>query len=384
MQPIQIANAGLSLLIAAQALFLLPVLLGRPERRSGTNRWLAALLGVFALNNMLDIFGTLSGVEDYPAMTAVSVVLIALMGPLALRHIETALPGRCPERPLRTWAPVLLMALLIMPWLFLTKAEMDRAATADVTVTPLLLASGIGVMLCLPLLVGHLGLCLWRAVQVTRQAAAAATGLDAARLAWLSLLTRGILGMWAVFVCSLVLTLLGLEQVVELLANVAYLVVIYGLSILALGRPEVFTPPREAGEKVMAFLAAPVAKYRKSALTPDDIARLLGKADHAMGQRALWRESGLTLPVLARHIGASVNDLSQALNEGRQVNFFDYVNGFRVEAVKQALSDPGMAGRPVLDLALDAGFNSKSAFNAAFKKLTGQTPSAYRAATAPG
>lgn len=384
MQPFQIANAGLSLLIAAQALFLVPVLLGRPERRSSSNRWLAALLAAFALNNMLDIAGSLGGTDDAPAMMAINVVLIALMGPLALHHIETALPGGRLERPLRTWAPVWLMALLMLPWLFLTKADLEGATGADATLTPLLLACGIGAMLCLPLLVGHLGRCLWRAMRATRRAADAATGQDAARLAWLALLTRGFLGMWAVLVCSLALTLLGLEQLVELLANIAYLIVIYGLSILALGRPEVFVPPREAGEKVMALLAAPVTKYRKSALTPDDIARLLGKADHAMGQQALWRESGLTLPVLARHIGASVNDLSQALNEGRQVNFFDYVNGFRVEAVKRALSDPDMAGRPVLDLALDAGFNSKSAFNAAFKKLTGQTPSAYRAGSAVG
>jgi AraC-like DNA-binding protein len=51
-----------------------------------------------------------------------------------------------------------------------------------------------------------------------------------------------------------------------------------------------------------------------------------------------------------------------------------------VEEVRARLTDPGTKHLNILALGLDAGFASKSTFNQAFKKLTGQTPSAYRKA----
>lgn len=382
MEPFQIANAGLSLLIAAQALFMVPLLLYRPERRTRSNCWLAALLGVFALNNIVDIILGLSTLGDHPAVMAANLWLIAPMGPLAFCHIATALPGGGVQRPRLLWLPVLLIALFLSPFLALSPGDLASPVTAEGGRVWLVMLAGLGAILALATLIIHLGVCLWRAMRLIDAARKTDEADGSPRLAWLALLTRGLLVMWAVLTLSLLLTIIGGEQVVELAAGIAYLLAIYGLSLLALGRADAFAPPREMGQRVMAALTAPVAKYRKSALTAVDITRLLTKADHAMRHDALWRESGLTLPALARHIGASVNDLSQALNEGRRVNFFDYVNGFRVDAVKQALADPALRDRPVLDLALEAGFNSKSAFNAAFKKLTGETPSTYRSGLA--
>ena len=60
------------------------------------------------------------------------------------------------------------------------------------------------------------------------------------------------------------------------------------------------------------------------------------------------------------------------------VNFFDFVNRYRVEEVKQCLSNPAKDKDNIVTLALDAGFNSKSAFYAAFKKLTGMTPNQFK------
>ena len=59
-------------------------------------------------------------------------------------------------------------------------------------------------------------------------------------------------------------------------------------------------------------------------------------------------------------------------------NFFDYVNNYRVEEFKKLVNDPAKKDDKLIFLAYDAGFNSKSTFNTAFKKFTGQTPSDYR------
>jgi len=80
---------------------------------------------------------------------------------------------------------------------------------------------------------------------------------------------------------------------------------------------------------------------------------------------------------VATALQISTNHLSQVINENLDKNFFDFVNGYRVEMVKQKMKDPSNKNYTLLSLAYDCGFNSKSSFNAIFKKYTGSTPSQY-------
>ena len=89
----------------------------------------------------------------------------------------------------------------------------------------------------------------------------------------------------------------------------------------------------------------------------------------------LFLDASLSLPKLAKHISRSAYHISQTLNETLGVNFFDYVNHYRVKAAKQQLQN---TDNTVLDIAMDVGFNAKSSFYTAFKKDTGITPNQYR------
>ncbi|MFA8436978.1 MAG: helix-turn-helix domain-containing protein, partial [Marinifilaceae bacterium] len=66
------------------------------------------------------------------------------------------------------------------------------------------------------------------------------------------------------------------------------------------------------------------------------------------------------------------------INQGHGLNFNDYINQFRVEEFKRLLQDPQFSKETLLAVAFEAGFNSKTTFNTAFKKFTGMTPSEYR------
>ncbi|MEL6256529.1 MAG: helix-turn-helix domain-containing protein [Bacteroidota bacterium] len=70
--------------------------------------------------------------------------------------------------------------------------------------------------------------------------------------------------------------------------------------------------------------------------------------------------------------------LSQIINQKEGKNFFDFINGYRVEEVKRNLADPNFDHFSILGIGLEAGFKSKSTFNAVFKKMTGHTPTAYK------
>ncbi|MGY4303647.1 AraC-like DNA-binding protein [Bradyrhizobium sp. USDA 4369] len=71
--------------------------------------------------------------------------------------------------------------------------------------------------------------------------------------------------------------------------------------------------------------------------------------------------------------------LRQAINEGlSHRNFNAFLNRYRLEDAKAALSDPGQRDVPILTIAIDAGFQSIGPFNRAFKAATAMTPSEFR------
>ena len=83
----------------------------------------------------------------------------------------------------------------------------------------------------------------------------------------------------------------------------------------------------------------------------------------------------LTLAELAQSLSIPTNHLSQIINQYEQINFHDFVNSYRVEEfIQNVQNDKGFS---LLGHAFDSGFNSKSTFNAAFKKCKSVTPSQY-------
>jgi AraC-like DNA-binding protein len=86
----------------------------------------------------------------------------------------------------------------------------------------------------------------------------------------------------------------------------------------------------------------------------------------------------LTLMELAAKLSVSPHNLSQVFNCEIKKSFFDFVNEYRVGEAKKLLSSPQYSHYSILGIALDAGFNSKSAFYTAFGKHAGMTPSEFR------
>lgn len=120
-----------------------------------------------------------------------------------------------------------------------------------------------------------------------------------------------------------------------------------------------------------------VARYERSGIDAAQCAAIASALTALMQGERLHEASRLDLQHLSQRSGWSPNQVSQALNQGLGQSFSEFVNGFRVAAAMACLSDPSDP-RSVLDIGLAAGFGSKSTFNSAFKRATGQTPSEYR------
>jgi AraC-like DNA-binding protein len=92
----------------------------------------------------------------------------------------------------------------------------------------------------------------------------------------------------------------------------------------------------------------------------------------------VYQEPELTLQNLADKLRVPSYQVSQAINAGMKKNFYDLINGYRVQEAKRLLLDSKNKNFTILSVGFEAGFNSKTTFNTVFKKFTGVTPSEFR------
>ena len=97
-----------------------------------------------------------------------------------------------------------------------------------------------------------------------------------------------------------------------------------------------------------------------------------------MIDQKLFLDASLTMYDLSKHLNMPVRELSLLINHDLDQHFFDFVNGYRIRQAMEMLRDPDKKEYTVLEILYDVGFNSKSSFNTAFKKLTRLTPTEYR------
>lgn len=96
-----------------------------------------------------------------------------------------------------------------------------------------------------------------------------------------------------------------------------------------------------------------------------------------MNRERPYLDPELDLSGLADLLDINPKQLSQTINQDFAMNFYEFVNSYRVEAFKERLQQPESSKLTLLAHAFECGFNSKSTFNDVFKKMTGSTPSSY-------
>ncbi|MGE0589507.1 MAG: helix-turn-helix transcriptional regulator [Cyclobacteriaceae bacterium] len=87
---------------------------------------------------------------------------------------------------------------------------------------------------------------------------------------------------------------------------------------------------------------------------------------------------------MASGLNISEHRLSQLLNVHLGINFFEYINRFRIRKARMLLHDPSFNKFTIEAIARECRFNSKSTFNEAFRRLEGRTPSAFKKAISGG
>lgn len=116
-------------------------------------------------------------------------------------------------------------------------------------------------------------------------------------------------------------------------------------------------------------------EYRQS-ITADNL--YFQKLEILCKQQYIYTDTTLNREKVAEKLGISAGYVSQIVNTITGDNFTHYINQYRVEAVKEMMSNSEYENYNLLAMGLESGFTSKTTFYKAFKKVTGKTPSEYK------
>lgn len=127
-----------------------------------------------------------------------------------------------------------------------------------------------------------------------------------------------------------------------------------------------------------SILEGPIAKYKKSSLVDDHKEVILEAIIDQLKNEKYHLNSTASLSGLSKAIHQTTHHVSQVINEKLNQSFFELIAQYRVEEAKSILKTDLGKNLTIEEIAERVGYNSKSAFNSAFKKFTSQTPSQFR------
>lgn len=344
--------------------------------RDGDARRHAGMILFLALNAFADLTVVAQALGGPPVWAAVRMVCLFGFGPALLAYAR-AMTSTPPPRDRWLWpkrlAPALLAALCLTPFLALTDLIHDRALSGQ---DPRAQAATVGVMAALLIFSASGAVYLLTVLRMLRTHLAGLKALfsniEDRTLSWLRWILLMLAAAWLIDLAdTLYGVLLGRALLNDLTADLIEAAWVYPLTFMALRQRWTLSRPEGKTETAVAD----TRRYARSALGPDGMERIASNLEKAMRDGRLYRNAGLTLVDLQAAIRTPSNHISQTLNVFLGQTFFDFVNGWRIRDACGLLETTDLS---VLEISDEVGFQSRSTFNAAFRKLQGIAPSAYR------
>jgi len=208
---------------------------------------------------------------------------------------------------------------------------------------------------------------------------------------WLQILLSLLLILYVEINASTLLNFLAAINIFDIIipqifGTAMHVFVIFFISYYAIKQPEIFRKTvvmeKEIGCKTPGYmdvtLEAESTKYIKQSLDEITQKQYLGLLLDLMDSDKPYLDDQLTLKNLSDKLSVSSHHLSIVINNQLNKNFYNFISAYRIEEAKVLFEKDCNHDKNILQIAFEAGFNSKTTFNTVFKKNTGMTPSEYR------
>lgn len=364
------------------------LLIAIPTIQSSNRDALAWLLGSLAVSALFTGIYILTNYHEaanrLPKILLISDFIIFLYSPLYYFYLRN-LFFHTPELPSRWYGhfiPFILQLVVYMPFLWMDSGQLLHDFMNQ---SPLLMT--------LFLSIGFIGF-IWNSYYWTlfqriirqyqegfqRNFSSDANVTYLQTVSWIQL---GCLILWALF-----FILFGISRITDLdmsgvLENaidfiwVLFAVIPFLIGYFAIHQPETFKITPSFVSIFDDVLDTMPEDVPDTHVLNEEDKQWIEKIDKYMVKSRCYTNPKLSLSELASQLKMPSHVLSKIINEGYQKNFFDFVNSYRINEFKQLLQENKNAQFTLLSLAYEVGFNSKTAFNRSFKKVTDQTPREY-------
>lgn len=198
--------------------------------------------------------------------------------------------------------------------------------------------------------------------------------IDKINLTWLLYVVVGFFLMWFIDLISFILFEFGVNNLylfndltfISILINFIFAILIF---YKALQQPQFLFDLTDDMK---------IHKYESSKLSREEKEKFLKQIEDYFVREKPYLNPSLTIKDVADATNINSKYISQVINESLNKNFYDFINSYRVKEAMEQLLINGGKEKTILEILYDSGFNSKSAFNTAFKKNTGFTPTEFR------
>ena len=381
---------GLLLATLAQSILLIAVLLTNKHSNKVANYFLSGIIALFSYYTLVKILCSTNLIFNYPHFTQTYRPLPFLIWP-AFYFYTKAITNSITRFQVKDsihLLPFVLYSSFLLPFYFADETTKLQSVSGPIPFHYIL-----AVVLQTALLLFYLILSYRELRDYQHRIEDVFSNLEKIKLNWLKHLLVAFGVIWgAAFIKAFVLVSHKADFVIP---PILLCFTIYAIGFYALKQPEIFKGISiEPAYKDIEHIVFPVPvktplaerplkneqlpRYEYSGLTPKELSVYGEQLVEYLEKEKPYLNNDLKLNDIADHFGLPAHQISQIINTKLNMNFYSLINYYRIEEAKRRLIEPVNQNQTILAIAYDVGFNSKSAFNNAFKKFTDMTPSQYK------
>ncbi len=356
--------------------FVFSVLLLTKRKNKQADIFLSAFFFIASLY-FLNMFSFKYSIwRDYPDIMITYTLIFLLYGPLLFFYIKSILGNRITiKKIIPHLIPIIIVLIIIMPFFFMDYDKKLLCFTDKFINLPLNISIGTFLQyLSSPIYFGWILVILRKHRQYIKNTFSYDENIN---LNWMYILLIGGISIWMIECLNVIaLNFTDLEFPIRWSTSyyikLAFLIFIMFMGYYGINQGGVFS-------KMPITDQIKITNKEKAKLVSTDSANEYTKEiTNYMQNEKAFLNNELRIQDLSTSLKIPVHIISNIINSELNLNFYDFVNSYRIEEAKKRLRDSEYNNLTIIAIAYDCGFNSKATFNRLFKNHTGLTPSQYK------